>query len=568
MKEYSKAKKMGEKNLKQGQLLVLDETIDAIDRLDRSYLGCIDIPTNRIVGTKTRGRVSAFAPGFMPILSEDSEFAMKWENLYDSQLAEGIRDPIQVFEYRRLFYVQEGNKRVSVAKYVGMPSMRAHVTRILPEKKDETQIDHEYVDFYAVTQINDLYFTQVGSYIAFAKCLNKDLTHPWDLETIAHVRSAFHLFCSLYPASYDVQSDVFLLACQLYGLDGAKDKEKIQRLLSGQSVQQEWIDKPEMYRKVSLFNKKYSVSYPLRIAFIADSSMESSTWIHDHELGRLYMETYFGGVVRTHMYDGKMEDIVPTIAKQIDIVISISPRQLLSTYKLSLEYPSIHFMNCSVLLQKTNVHTFYSRLYEAKFLLGMIAASMSQTHCILYQSEYPIYGDIPNINAFAIGAGMIDPQAKVYLDWSYASKDVLADVISGPDSICWDNTSREFGIYQKQGDTIVNLAMPIVHWGKYYVLLIQHILDRGEKAVRGHNNWWGMDSGIIDLIISEHVPYPTQNLIYDLKQAMIKGNIHPFDGEIHSQKGLIRHRQDARWSQDEIIQMHWLNENVIGGIPQ
>ena len=93
-------------------------------------------------------------------------------------------------------------------------------------------------------------------------------------------------------------------------------------------------------------------------------------------------------------------------------------------------------------------------------------------------------------------------------------------------------------------------------------------MDRGEKAVRGHNNWWGMDSGIIDLIISEHVPYPTQNLIYDLKQAMIKGNIHPFDGEIHSQKGLIRHRQDARWSQDEIIQMRWLNENVIGGIPQ
>ena len=92
MKEYSKAKKMGEKNLKQGQLLVLDETIDAIDRLDRSYLGCIDIPTNRIVGTKTRGRVSAFAPGFMPLLDEDSEFAMKWENLYVFMFRKGINE--------------------------------------------------------------------------------------------------------------------------------------------------------------------------------------------------------------------------------------------------------------------------------------------------------------------------------------------------------------------------------------------------------------------------------------------------------------------------------------------
>jgi hypothetical protein len=50
----------------------------------------------------------------MPLLAEDTEFAVKWQKVYASQLVEGIREPIKVYEYLNSYYVQEGNKRVSI----------------------------------------------------------------------------------------------------------------------------------------------------------------------------------------------------------------------------------------------------------------------------------------------------------------------------------------------------------------------------------------------------------------------------------------------------------------------
>ncbi len=64
-------------------------------------LGLLELPLRRIVGNKEMGRNSAFANNFMPLLEEGTEFAVKWSNLYDSFLNEGIRDSIKVYEYRQ-----------------------------------------------------------------------------------------------------------------------------------------------------------------------------------------------------------------------------------------------------------------------------------------------------------------------------------------------------------------------------------------------------------------------------------------------------------------------------------
>ena len=69
-----------------------------------------------IVGTFTAGRRTAFAPNFMPLLDDESEFAAKWQTLYNAHLEEGIHDPIKCYEFMNRYYVLEGNKRVSVLK--------------------------------------------------------------------------------------------------------------------------------------------------------------------------------------------------------------------------------------------------------------------------------------------------------------------------------------------------------------------------------------------------------------------------------------------------------------------
>ena len=66
----------------------------------------------------------------MPILRENTEFAYKWATLSQSHINEGIRDPIKAYEYMNKFYVEEGNKRVSVLKYFDAVSVPGYVTRI------------------------------------------------------------------------------------------------------------------------------------------------------------------------------------------------------------------------------------------------------------------------------------------------------------------------------------------------------------------------------------------------------------------------------------------------------
>ena len=134
--DYGKAFKLGKKDYQarmlRGEkptLQVLDDIMPEKGAYSESSLGLVQIPIDQIVGTKTVGRSSSFAGNFMPILREGTEFAEKWISLSISHEEKGIRDPIKAYEYMNRFYVEEGNKRVSVMKYFGAVSISGNVTR-------------------------------------------------------------------------------------------------------------------------------------------------------------------------------------------------------------------------------------------------------------------------------------------------------------------------------------------------------------------------------------------------------------------------------------------------------
>ena len=82
--QYQQAQKIGLKthkeNIHQGKypyLQVLDEILTDGMIAGKVDLGIIEVPMDRIVGTKTAGRTNAFSSTFMPLLPEESEFAFK-----------------------------------------------------------------------------------------------------------------------------------------------------------------------------------------------------------------------------------------------------------------------------------------------------------------------------------------------------------------------------------------------------------------------------------------------------------------------------------------------------------
>ena len=120
--DYKAAKKLADDAVKEAKKNGSSPYLPVLDKLEAAknagstvHIGLLELPVSRIVGNKEQGRNSAFANNFMPLLEEGTEFASKWSDLYDSFLKEGIRDSIKVYEFMNNYYVQEGNKRVSVA---------------------------------------------------------------------------------------------------------------------------------------------------------------------------------------------------------------------------------------------------------------------------------------------------------------------------------------------------------------------------------------------------------------------------------------------------------------------
>ena len=150
-------------------LAVLDDILVNVNIVAQEPLGLVEIPAESIVGTKTSGRLTAFASNFMPLLEPDTGFAAKWSHLCEAHLEEGIRVPIIAYEFLNKFYVLEGNKRVSVLKYYEAVKIAGTVTRLIPERNDslENKIYYEFLDFYKLSKVN---YVTSPNWVAMPSC--------------------------------------------------------------------------------------------------------------------------------------------------------------------------------------------------------------------------------------------------------------------------------------------------------------------------------------------------------------------------------------------------------------
>ena len=204
--DYLDALKLGKKEYRaassNGQypyLPVLDEILKHVEIEKDEKLGLVNIPLNRIVGTATSGRTEAFARNFMPLLEYGTEFSAKWANLSDAQVEEGIRDPIQAYEYMNRFYVIEGNKRVSVMKFFGAVSIPGNVIRKVPKRTDdeENQRYYEFMDFYEKTGINSLYVSKLSRFSKIIELVG-ETEEPWSIERRKEFNAVFFMFRKVF----------------------------------------------------------------------------------------------------------------------------------------------------------------------------------------------------------------------------------------------------------------------------------------------------------------------------------------------------------------------------------
>lgn len=615
MDDYNKAYKAGKKDYQarllrgeQPTLKILDDILPPRGSYSEVPLGLVQIPIEQIVGTKTGGRSSAFAGNFMPILRENTEFAYKWAALSESHLNEGIRDPIKAYEYMNKFYVEEGNKRVSVLKYYDAVSVPGVVTRILPPRTDEKEnrIYYEFVDFYELSKVNYIWFTRTGSFAKLQALTEKEHDQVWSDDDKLTFSSVYTRFTAEFEAAGGKKlsitpGDAFLAFLTVYDYDTvcgmtaaemkatvAKTWEEFHLLEHDDEID---VKMDPTVEKKPLLTRLLPLSSPkLKAAFLYAKTPSSSAWTYAHELGRLHLEQTFPDEVSTICYENITPDLAEkairdAIQKGCNIVFTTAPEFVQASVQAAIDNSDVRILNCSLNTSHRYIRTYYARMHEAKFLMGAIAGAMSENGLLAYIADYPIFGTIANINAFALGAKLINPRAKVYLEWSSLKDadlgkvmDSLAEkgvsIVSGRDMVIPEDASRYFGLYRMENGMPHNLAMPLWHWGKFYEQLIRTIMNGAWKydditaEKKAINYWWGMSSGVVDVICSQNLPIGTQRLVYLLKDTIRRGEFNPFSGALYSQQGVVQEDPDRSLSPEEIIRMNWLARSVIGSIPE
>ena len=574
-------------------LPVLESKVPDLSTLSRMSLGIITVPLSRVLGSVSPGRSKAFTKGFLPILEGGSEFAAKWDHLYESVESEGVNQPVTALEYMGYYYVIEGNKRVSVTKVMGARDIEADVTRVIPPKTEDPEVVayYEYCDFTKETGLYPILFSRPGSYQKLLSLPGMRAGEKWTEDEILSLRKIFHYFSEAYETMLPEENrlptgDAFLIFLTAFGYlevrddDLSKTRERV-RLMAREFenhdgrvnlVMERANPVPAIPTIASLFRPG-----KVKAAFLFNRPIEDSAWNYWHNLGRLEAEEKLEGKLETGAFivpsRSDFEETVDRLIREgYTAFFATSPVMLNSTIEPSLLHPEARFLCCSLLSHYANIRTYYIRFYEAKFLLGLAAGILSDNGKIGYIADFPIYGSPSAANAFALGARMVNPKAKIYMNWFSASwyddqlpfEDPEIRVICNRDITAPKYDARDVGLYLRQGRRIINMATLIPRWGLFYRLISEMILkgtfNPAENKQNATNYWWGIGSQILDVAFSSRFdPYAAR---------IMEGTFTPFEGEIRDQSGALRCEADRRLTPAEILCMDYLVDNIVGSFPK
>ncbi|MCG6931525.1 MAG: BMP family ABC transporter substrate-binding protein [Desulfofustis sp.] len=328
------------------------------------------------------------------------------------------------------------------------------------------------------------------------------------------------------------------------------------------------------------------VAKEMNVGFIYVSPIGDAGWSYAHDQGRLALEEMDG--VKTAYVEAVAEGpdserVMQNMARKgYDIIFATSFGYMDPMLKVAKQFPDTVFMHCSGFKTADNMGTYFGRMYEARYLSGMVAGAMTKSNTIGYVAAFPIPEVIRGINAFALGAQSLNPDATVRVVWTKtwydpatekeAAKsllDVGADVIAQhQDSPGPQEAAQEKGVYSIGYNSDMSafapnahLTAPIWNWGPYYKSVVKQVQDGTWKA---GSSWTGLAEGIVDLSpMSDMVPKDVQDKVMAKKEA-IKGGEKVFVGPLQDQKGVEKVGAGVAMSDEELLGMTWFVQGVIG----
>ena len=326
---------------------------------------------------------------------------------------------------------------------------------------------------------------------------------------------------------------------------------------------------------------------PLKIGFVYVGPIGDFGWTHGHDLGRKAVEEKFGDMVKTTYVENVAEgpDAERVIRKLAadgnKLIFTTSFGYMEPTLKVAKQFKNTYFEHATGFKTAPNVSVYSSRFYEGRAVVGHLAGSLSKTGKIGYIASVPIPEVVRGINATAIAARKVNPEAEVKVVWINSWYDpgkegdaAKALIDQGVDFMTQHTDSpAPLQIAEQRGILGVGQASDmkafaptaqvtaiIDEWGPYYIERAQAVLD-GTWATA--NTWHGLKEGFLSLApYSSAVSETLAAECEAIKAGIIDGSLHPFAGPIKDQKGEVKVAEGSALSDGDLLGMDWYVEGV------
>lgn len=327
----------------------------------------------------------------------------------------------------------------------------------------------------------------------------------------------------------------------------------------------------------------------MTVGFIFIGPIGDGGYTYAHNEGREYLKEQLG--VKTIYQESVPEG--PEVEKVLRDMIDQGANAIFATSfgymdyveKVAKEYPEVKFLHCSGYKSGDNFVNYFGRMYEPRFLSGIVAGLKTETNKIGYVGAYNISEVVRGINAFTLGVQAVNPDAQVDVRWTNtwydpakekeAAKsllDVGCDVIAQhQDTAGPQQAAEEAGKFAIGYNTISEekapkayMTAPIWNWGVYYVEQVDQMLKGTWTA---ENVWKGMDADFVQLApLTENAPKEAAIVVAEYTEKIKSGEFQVFGGVITKQDGTTIGEEGKVLDDATLLSMKWFVKGVNGSI--
>lgn len=323
-----------------------------------------------------------------------------------------------------------------------------------------------------------------------------------------------------------------------------------------------------------------------KVGFIILGGINEPGWNESHYEGIKSACETFGVtlLVREHVAEGTgaVNEAIRSLADEGAGMIFLCSYGYPEEARETVEaYPAIAFATHAPSPPAPNMTSCFARMHQGRYLAGALAGLRTKTGVIGYIAAMPNAQVNRNLNAFALGARRMNPNARIVVawtgDWENPEREkenvwqlvhrADADIITyQQDDQAVPAACEALGVDFISANTRLtdysrHLASVACRWDIYYRHILQRYLKGELNAIR--NRWIGIDEGAVLLTdVSERIGLDTGFAVANLRRDLT--GFHPiFRGPIRDMRGDLRVGAGEVLHDDALLsRMEWYVEGV------